>query len=97
MSLSLSYLKDVSKNQIDIIPHALKKDTISPEWIYDCLLNKEPRGILTQRDNRFRIYYNHPTKEEKYDFIIVIDIIKFSTKCIRVVTTYEQSVKRRIR
>ena len=97
MSLSLSYLKGIKKNQIDIVPHALKRDTIRPEWIYDCILNDEPQGILIQRKNRFRIYYKHPTKENKYDLVIIIDAVESSTKCIKVVTTYEQLVKRRVR
>ncbi len=97
MSLSLSYLKDISKKQINILPHALERTTIKEEWIYNCILKGEPQGIIKQRTNRVRIYYKHPTKGDKYDFIIIIDITEFSTKCIKVVTTYEQSVKRRVR
>lgn len=97
MALNLSYLEDVSHEQIDILPHALRRETIREEWIYDCILNGEILGILEQRKNRFRIYYKHPTKAEKYDLIIIIDVMGTSTKCIKVVTTYEQSIKRRVR
>lgn len=88
-------LVGVKKNQIDILPHALERETIQKNWIYDVILNKEPSGVLKQREDRYRIYYEHPTKN-KYDFIVVIDI-KNSPKIIKVVTTYEQSNKRRVR
>ena len=97
MVLTLSHLEGISQEQIDILPHALERDNITEELIYDCILNDEIVGILEQRDNRFRIYYKHPTKEDRYDLVIIIDVIKTSTKCIKVVTTYEQSVKRRVR
>lgn len=97
MALSLSYLEGVSQEQIDILPHALRRETISEEWVYNCILNGEILGILEQRKNRFRIYYKHPTKADRYDLIIIIDVIETSAKCIKVVTTYEQSIKRRVR
>jgi hypothetical protein len=96
LSVILSLLEGISKEQIDIRQHALKRDTVNKEWIYNCILNYKPRGILEQRLNRFRIYYNHPTKRDRYDLIIVVDV-ENSTKTIIIVTTYEQLVERRVR
>lgn len=97
MVLSLSYLEGISKEQIDIRPHALERDEIAEEWLYNSLLNGKILAISQQREYRFRIHYEHPTKREKYDLILVIDVIKNSTTCIKVVTTYVQAVKRRVR
>jgi hypothetical protein len=99
--LILPPLENISREKIDIGSHAFDKISgdreINEEWIYHCLINEKKTGILKQRSNRFRIYYNHPTKSERYDLIIVVDIIESSKKDIRVVTTYEQSVDRRVR
>lgn len=94
-------LENLRKDQIDIGPHALDKISkdrkIDKKWIYNCLINGEKQGVLKQRHNRFRIYYKHPTKADRYDLIIIIDIVKSSKKNIKVVTTYEQSNKIRVR
>jgi hypothetical protein len=97
MSVKLSELEGILKENIDIRPHALERTTINIEWLYDCLLNEEPEGVLKQRDDRFRIYYKHPKKQDKYDLVLIIDIVNSSPKIIKVVTTYEQSVNRRVR
>jgi len=94
-------LENISRERIDIGTHALDKISgdreINEEWVYNCLINEEKQGVLKQRPNRFRIYYNHPTKADMYDLIIIVDIVKSSEKDIRVVTTYEQSADRRVR
>lgn len=79
MVLTLSYLEGVSQEQIDILPHALKRETIRKEWIYNCILEGEISGVLKQRENRLRIYYKHPIKADNYDLVIIIDVIKGST------------------
>jgi hypothetical protein len=92
----LSHLEGITKEQIDILPHALERDFITAEWIFNCILSNEIRGILQQRDFRYRIYYKHPIKEYRYDLVIIIDVITSKT-CIKVVTTYEQSIGKRVR
>lgn len=87
------------KNQINLTYHALNKMNdrdLAEDWIFESLLNKKPQGILKQDSNKFKLHYKHPMKNE-YDLIIVIAVINSPKKTIRVVTTYEQTVKRRLR
>lgn len=95
--ISLSFLKGNTKEQVDILPHALDRADIQEEWLYDCIVKDVIRGVLQQREDRYRLYYKHPTKGEKYDLIIVIDIKKSSPITIKVVTSYIQLVNRRVR
>lgn len=96
-SISLLFLEGITKDQIDILPHALERNEIHKEWLYNCLIGDELVGILKQRENRYRIQYRHPEKSDKYDLIIVIDVKKSSPIIIKVVTAYIQTVKRRVR
>lgn len=99
---ALSNLKNSSKKDIKILPHAydamydFDRD-IKEELIYNCLLKKDVEGIIKQRTNRFRIYYKQDGPRMNYDLIIIIEFDMNSKKNIIVVTTYEQSVKRRKR
>jgi hypothetical protein len=99
--LILPPLENISQEQIEIGHHAYDKISgdrkIKEFWIHNCLISGTKQGILKQRENRFRIYYNHPIKADRYDLIIVVDITESSEKNIRVVTTYEQAIYRRVR
>jgi hypothetical protein len=98
--LEVDFLKNLSLDNINLRPHSINKmfdRDIKDEWIHDCLLNQKLMGILKQRPQRFRLYYNHPEKSQKYDLIIVIDVSSSISKYINVVTTYEQEVDRRVR
>jgi|GEM_PF-6690067 hypothetical protein len=72
--ISLSFQEGISKEQIDILSHAIDRDEINKELIYNCIIRGELVGILKQRKDRYRIYYKHPTSSEKYDLVIVIDV-----------------------
>jgi hypothetical protein len=98
--IEVDFLKDLTLNNIDLRPHSINKMAdrdIKDEWIYECLINRKLMGILKQRPHRFRLYYNHPEKSQKYDLIIVIDVSYSISKYINVLTTYEQEVDRRVR
>lgn len=98
--LDVYFLKNLTLDNINLRPHSINKmfdRNIKDEWIYDCLLNKKLMGIIKQRPQRFRLYYNHPEKSQNYDLIIVIDVSSSISKYIKVVTTYEQEVDRRVR
>lgn len=92
-------LSITSKDQINLTYHALEKMNdrdLAEDWIFESLNHKKPQGILKQDSNKFKLYYNHPAKKG-YDLIIVIAVISSPKKIIRVVTAYEQTVKRRLR
>ncbi|MEN4017534.1 MAG: DUF4258 domain-containing protein [Methanobacterium sp.] len=92
-------LAATSKKQIIFTYHALEKmydRELAESWIIDSLINQKPQGILKQDLNKFRMYYVHPAKDG-YDLIIVIAIVNSPEKVIRVVTTYEQNEKVRVR
>jgi hypothetical protein len=100
LELEVGFLKDLTRNKIDLRHHSTNKmidREIKNEWIYNCLLNKKLLGILKQRHDRFRLYYSHPEKPFKYDLIIVVDVLYSIPKYINFVTTYEQEVERRMR
>lgn len=52
------------------------------------ILHTEPLGILSTRQNRFKLFYPHPTQKETHDLIIIIAIDKDET--IIGLTVYEQ-------
>lgn len=92
-------LNTTPKNQVIFTYHALEKMNdrgITENWIVDALLNQKLQGITKQDSNKFRMYYTHPTKKG-YDLIIVIAIVNSPGKVIRVVTTYKQNEKVRVR
>jgi len=89
--ISLSFLEGITKEQIDILPHATERDEIHKELLYNCIIKDDIVGILKQRKDRYRIHYKHPTKGESYDLVIVIDVKISSTIIIKVVTAYIQN------
>ena len=92
-------LSFILKGQIHFTYHALDKMNdrdLAEDWIFESLTRKKPQGILKQDSNKFKLHYNHPAKKG-CDLIIVIAVISSPKKIIRVVTTYEQSIKRRLR
>lgn len=92
-------LSITAKDQINLTYHALDKINdrdLAEDWIFESLTHKKPQGILKQDSNKFKLYYNHPVKK-RYDLIIVIAVISSPKKIIRVITAYEQTVKRRLR
>ncbi|AUB56105.1 MULTISPECIES: DUF2283 domain-containing protein [Methanobacterium] len=91
--ISLSFLEGITKEQIDILPHATERDEIHKELLYNCIIEDDLVGILKQRKNRYRIYYKHPTKGESHDLVIVIDVKISSTIIIKVVTAYLKQLK----
>lgn len=99
---ALENLKKSSRKDIEIIPHAYDAlydfdRNIKEELLYDCILKRDLDGILKQRTNRFRLYYKQDGFRKNYDLIIIIEFDRSSDKNIKVVTTYEQSIKRRVR
>jgi uncharacterized protein YuzE len=95
----LSYLKDSSREDIKILPHAYDAiydfdRNIKEQLLYDCLLKKDVDGILKQKTNRFRLYYKQEGPRMNYDLIIIIEFDRNSTKNIIVVITYETSEKK---
>lgn len=96
---AIQILSDVDKDSIEIIPHcydSLFDRDIPEEWIYNSILNEEPNGILYQGKNKFRVYYQH--QNSNHDLILIIEIQNLkNAKPIKVITTYEQNVKRRVR
>ena len=99
---ALNYIKECSRGDIIILPHAYDAmydfdRNIEEELLYDCLLKKNVEGIIKQRSNKFRLYYKQGGLRINYDLIMVIEFDNNSKKNIKVVTTYEQSVKRRVR
>lgn len=99
---ALEYLKERSRGDIIILPHAydamydFDRD-IKEELLYDCLLKRNVDGIIKQKRNRFRLYYKQEGSRMNYDLIIIIEFGNASRNNIKVVTTYEQSTKRRLR
>ncbi|MCZ3366400.1 MULTISPECIES: hypothetical protein [Methanobacterium] len=92
-------LANTPKDQINLTYHTLDKISdrdLAEDWIFESLNRKKPQGILKQDSNKFKLHYNHPAKKG-YDLIIVIAVISSPKKIIRVVTAYEQTVKRRLR
>lgn len=95
--ISLSFLEGITKEQIEILPHALERSEMQKNWLYDAILGNAILGILRQRKDRYRIYYEHPTKGERYDLILSIEVKESSPITIKVVTAYIQTVNRRVR
>ena len=99
---ALQYLKESSREDIMILPHAyddmydFDRD-IKEELLYDCLLKRSDDGIIKQKRNRFRLYYKQEGIRMNYDLIIIIEFGITFRNNIKVVTTYEQSTKRRVR
>jgi len=60
-------------------------------------VKKDVSGILQQRKNRFKLFYKQDDSRINHDLIIIIDFENSKEKDIKVVTTYEQSVKVRER
>jgi hypothetical protein len=92
-------LANTPNDQINLTYHTLDKISdrdLAEDWIFESLNRKKPQGILKQDSNKFKLHYNHPAKKG-YDLIIVIAVISSPKKIIRVVTAYEQTVKRRLR
>lgn len=96
----VSCLSTLSNHMISNTNHAILRiyeRELTEQSIINCLINEEIMGILKQSPNKFQIFYKHPYKELKYDLVIII-VFNHYPKCnIRVVTIYEQSVKRRVR
>ncbi len=96
----VSCLSIISNHMISNTNHAILRiyeRELTEQSIKNCLINEEIMGILKQSSNKFQIFYKHPYKDLKYDLIIII-VFNYYPKCdIRVVTIYEQSVKRRVR
>ncbi len=95
VDLALHYLKETSREDIEILSHARDAiydfdRNIAEELVYECLLKKEVDGIIKQRKNRFRLYYQQEGIRWNYDLIIIIEFDTSSNKIIKVVTTYEQ-------
>ena len=56
-------IKHIFKEKIIIKEHASKKISnrgIKKENIFDCLINKNLKGILEQDLNKFKLYYKNP-------------------------------------
>ena len=99
---ALKYLKESSKEEIKILPHAYNAmydfdRNIKEELLYDYILKKDVEGIIKQKTNRFRLYCKQKGLRMNYDLIIIIEFELSSKKNIIVVTTYEQTAKRRVR
>lgn len=95
-SLSDLLRRPIFKEKIIIRHHALKRikqqRKIEKEHIFDCLINKNLKGILDQDFNKFKLYYENP-QNPKYDLVIVVVI----ENNIKVITTYIQNVRKRVR
>lgn len=61
-------------------------------WI-DILFNHELLGINKQAENKFKLCYKYPNKENK-DFYLIIVINEF--KSLKMITTYEAKSSRRM-
>lgn len=59
----------------------------------DVLFNHELLGINKQAENKFKLCYKHPDKENK-DFYLIIVINEF--KSLKMINTYEAKSSRRI-
>ncbi|CEA12759.1 hypothetical protein [Methanobacterium formicicum] len=97
---ALTRLSECNQNQIEIGPHAkdrMEDRNINENLIYDYLVKKDVSGILQQRKNRFKLFYKQDDSRINHDLIIIIDFENSKEKDIKVVTTYEQSVKVRER
>ena len=70
---------------------------INDKWIFDCLLKGEIVGIIKQSNDKFRLYYEHPTNPNNYDLIIIVVIDDLNAKNITVLTSYKQKIEKRIR
>ena len=99
LKFGMDYLSNLSISQIEIKDHYLvrsRERNIPDNWVTDCLINKEPVGMLKQSDDKFRIYYEHPETPNENDLIIVASINNY-TQHITIITTYNQSIKMRER
>lgn len=96
----VSCLSIISNHMISSTNNAILRiyeRELTEQSIKNCLINEEIVGILKQSPNKFQIFYKHPYKQLKYDLVIIM-VFNHYPKCnIRVVTIYEQSVKRRVR
>ncbi|MDO8869637.1 MAG: hypothetical protein Q7V10_02690 [Methanobacteriaceae archaeon] len=73
---------------------SLRSYNIDRDLIYDSLINKKPVLIGKTGYNSFKVLYEHPTKKSE-DIYIIISIDEREN--ILIITTYTNSIKRRIR
>lgn len=53
--------------------------------VHNVFLNSTPVGIIKQDLNKFKVYFEHPTKHSK-DIVIIFEID--NNKCIKFITTF---------
>jgi hypothetical protein len=96
---AVSCLSTISHGQISATSHAVERmeERFNEKWIYQCLIKNQIVGILKQNPQKFKLYYKHPQNGYKHDLVIVVVFGKYPKCDIRIVTIYEQSIKRRVR
>jgi len=99
LKFAMECLSNLSISQIEITDHYLKRSRerdISDKSVIDCLIKKEPLGMLKENDDKFRIYYEHPDTPNENDLIIIVGM-NYSTQHITIITTYNQNINMRVR
>lgn len=93
------FLINIHDDRIKFTGHVedkIKDRGLSKEVVKDLILYETPVGMLKQDLTKFKVYYPFPDKESTYDLIIILAIDN-NTKVLKPVTTYQQTIKRRVR
>lgn len=97
----LRLIKNVNEDQISFTKHVEEKIEdrgLSCELVRNIIIYDIPVGILKQDSNKFKVYYPFPSKKLEYDLIIILAINgDTDKKVLKPVTTYQQTIKRRVR
>ncbi|KAF5039949.1 hypothetical protein [Methanobacterium aggregans] len=95
----LSFLKDIREDKIVFTGHVKEKIEdrgISYDTIVNSILNETPLAISKQNFSKFKVKYPFKNNESRYDLVVVV-AVEHVTKSLKVITTYKENVKKRVR
>jgi hypothetical protein len=95
----LSFLKDIPENKIVFTGHVkekIKDREIPYDLIVNSILNETPLAISKQDFSKFKVKYPFKYDKSRYDLVIII-LVEPVTKTLKVITTYKENVKKRVR
>ena len=94
----LNYLSNATKENFKKTKHfeiriELREDNLPQEdELFRILTENKPVGILKQKDDKFKVYYEF---NEKHDVVVVMSIKSIEPLQINLVTIFPQDRKRR--
>ncbi|ADC70062.1 hypothetical protein MFS40622_1386 [Methanocaldococcus sp. FS406-22] len=90
--LSNTTKENFKKTEHFEIRMGLRKDNLpTEEGLFEILTKNKPVGILKQKDDKFKVYYEF---DEEHDIVVVISIKSVEPLQINLITIFPQDIEK---